>query len=81
MIKHKSPVDLAYDANVKRIRTEGAIVLAEMMNEALNEMTAQFKEAQSAGSILRIGGSRDEMIGFLRIAAEKQLGMGSGSTE
>ena len=71
--RYKDNVQLAYDANVKRIRTEGAIVLQAMLNEALAEMDQQFTEALNRGEVLSIGGSREEMLGFLRTAAQKQL--------
>ena len=73
---YKDKVALAYDANKKRLRAEGGILLASIMNEALAEMTAQFNEALGNGEILHIGGSREEMKDFLRIAAQKQLGSG-----
>ena len=71
--RYKDNVQLAYDANVKRLRAEGAIVLAGLMNEALHEMDRQFTEAVNRGEILSIGGTREEMLGFLRTAADKQL--------
>jgi hypothetical protein len=67
---HKDAVVLAFDANKKRLRTEGSIVLAALMNEALNEMATQFNAA------LGIGGSREEMKAYLRVAAERELGPG-----
>lgn len=70
---HKDAVSLAYDANKKRLRTEGSIVLAEVMNAALTEMTDQFNEALNRGEVLEIGGSRDEMKALLLAAARKQL--------
>ena len=72
----KDNVALAYDANKKRLRAEGQIVLAELMNMALDEMTTQFNAALAKGEILEIGGTREEMKEFLRIAAQKQLGSG-----
>jgi len=74
----KDNVQLAYDANKKRLRAEGSIILAEVMNSALSEMTAQFNAALGNGQILEIGGTREEMKEFLRIAAQKQLGAGDG---
>lgn len=78
---YKDSVGLAYDANKKRLRTEGQIILAALMNEALHEMTAQFNEALSRGEVLEIGGSREEMKEFLRIAATRELGaLGAGDS-
>jgi hypothetical protein len=74
---YKDNAALAYDANKKRLRAEGAIVLASVMNEALNEMTDQFNKALNEGKILEIGGSREEMKSFLRLAAQRELGDGS----
>lgn len=73
---YKDEAALAWDANKKRLRTEGAIILAEVMNEAINEMTLQFNEALEKGQIVSIGGSREEMKDFLAAAARKQLGSG-----
>lgn len=70
---YKDVSTLAYDANKKRLRAEGAIILAELMNEALSEMTQQFNDKLAQGIVLEIGGSREEMKGFLRLAAQKQL--------
>jgi hypothetical protein len=78
---YKDNVALTFDANKKRLRTEGQIILAALMNEALHEMTSQFNEALSRGEILEIGGSREEMKGFLRIAASRELGaLGAGDS-
>ena len=73
---YKDDVALAFEANKKRLRAEGSIILAAVMNEALHEMTTQFNAALARGEILSIGGSREEMMGFLRDAAAKQLEAG-----
>lgn len=70
---YKDEVALAFEANKKRLRAEGSILLAEVMNEALNEMTVQFNAALARGEILSIGGSREEMKDLLRLAAQKRL--------
>lgn len=70
---YKDNVALAYDANKKRLRAEGSILLAELMNEALSEMTTQFNEALNHGEILEIGGTREEMKALLWKAAQRQL--------
>ena len=72
----KDNVQLAYDANKKRLRAEGAIILDAVLNLALTEMTTQFNAALGEGQILEIGGTREEMKEFLRVAAQKQLGAG-----
>lgn len=74
--RYKDNVELTFDANKKRLRAEGSIILSAMMNEALNEMAKQFHEALGRGELLEIGGSREEMKAFLRIAANRQLGTG-----
>lgn len=73
---YKDEVALTFEANKKRLRAEGAVILARLMNEALNEMTTQFNAALARGEILSIGASAEEMKGFLRTAAQKQLGVG-----
>jgi hypothetical protein len=74
---YKDKAAMAYDANKKRIRAEGAIVLAAAMNEALNEMTRQFNEALHRGEILEIEGSREEMKALLLAASQKELAPGA----
>jgi hypothetical protein len=74
--RYKDAVALAFDANKKRLRTEGSIVLAALMNEALNEMTTRFNAGLSEGEILEIGGSRDELRALLRDVAQRELGPG-----
>lgn len=76
---HKDAVALAYDANKKRLRLEGRIILDRLMNEALAEMTHEFNEGLQRGELLNIGGSAEELKGFLRIAARRELGVGDGS--
>ena len=74
---YKNNVALAYDRNKKRLRLEGRLILDELLNEALNEMTGAFNEAAANGEVLELEGTRDEMLGYLRTAAQKQLGPGS----
>jgi hypothetical protein len=74
---YKNDVAMAYDRNKKRLRFEGRLILDELLNEALNEMTGAFNEAAANGQILELEGTRDEMLGYLRQAAQKQLGSGS----
>lgn len=72
----KDKVTLAYDANKKRLRAEGSIILMHIMNDAISEMDTQFAEALNRGEILNIGGTVAEMKEYLRRAAEKELGTG-----
>lgn len=76
---YKDNVTLAYDANKKRLRAEGQIILAELMNEALAEMSREFNAALARGEVLHVGGTREEMRAFLATAAQRQLGVGDGS--
>ena len=73
---YKDEVARAFDANKKRLRAEGSIILSDLLNEALHEMTIDFNRALARGEILRIGGSREELKAFLRIAAQRELGVG-----
>lgn len=78
---YKDQVRLTYDANKKRLHAEGQIILATLMNEALHEMTSQFNAALARGEVLEIGGSREEMKEFLRVAASRELGaLGAGDS-
>lgn len=74
---YKDEVALAYDANKQRLRVEGKIVLAAVMNEALREMTAQFNEALGRGEVLEISGSREELKELMLAAAKRELGPGA----
>lgn len=74
----RDSVELAYAANVKRIRLEGRIVLDNLMNEALAEMTEEFNERLTRGELLNIEGNREELKKYLRRAADKELGPSSG---
>jgi hypothetical protein len=71
--RRKDQVQLAYDANKKRIRAEASILLDAVVNEALDVMTAEFNEALLRGEILRIDGTQQEMVAFFQKAARKQL--------
>lgn len=75
--QHKTPAALAYDRNKKRLRLEGRLILDELLNEALAEMTGTFNEAAANGEVLELEGTRDELLGFLRVAFQRQLGEGS----
>lgn len=72
--RYKDKVELAFDANKTKLRAEGNIILKSLMNEALNEMSIEFNAKLAAGEIYHIGGSREDMLRFLRIAATKELG-------
>lgn len=72
--RKKDYVALTYEANKKRLRAEGSIILAIIMNEAIAEMDAQFADALNEGEVLNISGSPEEMRAFLRHAAERELG-------
>jgi hypothetical protein len=80
--RYKDRVALAYDSNKKRLRAEGQIILAALMNEALHEMTEEFNAALAENRLLEIGGTREEMKRFLAKAAERHLGVtpSKGST-
>lgn len=73
--KHKDQIALTYENNKRRMRCEGQVILAALMNEALKEMTDEFNAALQVGGLLEIGGSREEMKAFLRMAAERHLGL------
>lgn len=68
---HKTDVDLTFDANKRRIRTEANILLAALINEALEEMSTKFNKGLAKGNVLEIGGDRDEMRALLRRVAKK----------
>lgn len=72
--RKKDRLALAYDANKKRIRTEGTIILNEVLNSALAEMDRQFQEAVNRGELLSIVATGEEMRAFLRDAAARELG-------
>lgn len=72
--QYKTAAQLAYDRNKKRLRLEGRLILDELLNEALAEMTGAFNEAAAEGEVLELEGTREEMLGYLRIAYQRQLG-------
>jgi len=69
--RRKSAADLVYDANKVRIRTEARVLLNEVINDAIDAMTIEFNEALNRGEVLSIGGTREEMLVFVRTAARK----------
>lgn len=71
--KKKSKTELIYDANKKRIRTEGSILLAELMNEALDVMTEKFEEAKQNGGVLELDGNRGKLKEYLWEASKRTL--------
>ena len=76
---YKNSAALAYDRNKKRLRLEGRLILDELLNEALDAMTCEFNEALANGEVLELEGSREELLGFLRVATLRQLGSGDES--
>lgn len=73
---YKDAVALAFDANKKRLRLEGRILLDRIMNEALAEMTHEFNAGLERGELLNVGGSPEDLRRFLRVAAGRELGAG-----
>lgn len=78
--KHKDAAAMAYDRNKKRLRLEGRLVLDEVLNVALTEMTTQFNDALVRGDVLELEGTREEILDYLRTAAQRQLGPAPEST-
>lgn len=69
----KTPVELAFNANVKRLRAEIGILANALANETLAEMSDQFEAELHNGNILEIEGSREELRATLRRVAEREL--------
>ena len=69
---YKDAAELAYDANRVRLRTEGRIALARLLNEAMNEMTVEFKAALARGELLELDGSPEEMERYLFAAVQRR---------
>jgi hypothetical protein len=67
----KDPAQLAYDANKKRLRAEVSVITDAVLNEVLSEMTKQFNDALNRGEILTIGGTRDEVLGYVGRATKR----------
>ena len=68
---YKNHTALAYDENKKRLRLEASIVLAEIMNEALKEMTREFNDGLARKHLHRL--SAAEARAFLSAATRKML--------
>lgn len=73
---YKDESALTYDANKIRLRTEGRLLLARLMNEAIAEMTRQFNDAQLRGELLEVTGNQDQLRELLWAAAQHTLGPG-----
>lgn len=71
---YKGAAQQAFDENKLRLRLEGRIVLARIMNEVLREMTSEFQEAIGRGEVLTVGGSASETQEYFTKAARKALG-------
>lgn len=67
----KDAVQLAYDANKKRLRAEVSVITDALLNEVLDEMTEQFNAALLRGELLQISGSRDELLGYVGRATKR----------
>lgn len=52
--KYKDAAASAYDANKKRLRAEANIVMADALNEAIEDMTHEFNSSLHNGVILEL---------------------------
>lgn len=77
--RHKGHDELIFDANVKRIRLEGRIILDEVMNEALKIMSDRFQEARLNGTVLELDGNKELLKEFLLEASKRELESGQRS--
>jgi hypothetical protein len=71
---HKDATTLAYEANKKRLRVEGQILLDNMMNEAVHEMTQQFNKELSHGRIVELKLDEDSVRKLFKSSSRKVLG-------
>lgn len=71
--QYKDSTTLTYDENVKRLRFTASLLLNDVLNEAIHEMTEEFKEALARGDVLHFEASAEELKALLRRAAEKEL--------
>jgi hypothetical protein len=70
----KDEATLAYEANKKRLRVEGQLILDRVMNEALRDMTAEFNKNLNRGRIVSLALNEDALKRSFRRAAKKVLG-------
>jgi hypothetical protein len=70
---YKSPAELAYDAFKKRLRTEGAIILSAVLNEAIAVGTKRFNDELNNGGIPQIDVTPDTLRELLLAAAQHEL--------
>ena len=70
----KDRTALTYDANKKRIRHELGLLLAEIQNEVLAEMTADFDQAIQNKELLMLGLTREQAVAYLRSAMRRLYG-------
>lgn len=70
---YKDETEIAFAANRKLLRAQGAVILDRMMNEALKEMSDEFNKGIAEGRILRLEATSDDIIKYLQKAVHKQL--------
>jgi hypothetical protein len=70
----KDATAMTYDANKRKLRHELALLNAELLNEALSEMTRDFEYALQQDRRVAISLSRQEVIGYLKGAVERLYG-------
>lgn len=70
---HKDNILLEFEANKKRLRTEGRIVLDRVLNEALDQMAKEFNAGLDRGEVLRVESSPNELRRLLWQAARLEL--------
>lgn len=70
----KDQTQLTYEANVKRIRTEGRVVLDTMLNEALAAHSKAFNAGVQRGELLELRLDAQDVKRLLGSSAQKVLG-------
>lgn len=65
---------MQYDHNKRRLRAELAVLNAEILNDALSEMTQDFEHALKEDRVAVTTLTRQEAMRYLRSAVERLYG-------
>lgn len=71
--------DLAWRENREKVTLQGRQLLRRVLNEALDELDAQFQAALKRGEILELDPTKEELKSLLLDHAQKELGAGGAS--
>ena len=71
--RKKTPAEMIFSRNKKRLRLEGRLMLDDLLNEVIDEMNQRFQAALNRGETLEIAGASEEMREVMWAVAQKNL--------